>query len=93
MKARKVKAKRLIGMMTKIRAEITREVRADGTIIKSLTKTDQESLDEAYKISKKILLASGAKPETITRELTQIMYNIECDSSFNSPKSNNLVAK
>lgn len=67
MKARKVKAKRLIGMMTKIRDEITGEVRTDGTIIKSLTEKDQESIDEAHEINKKILLASGAKPETITR--------------------------
>ena len=67
MKARKIKAKRLIGMMTKIRDEITGEVRTDGTIIKSLTKKDQASLDEAHEINKKILLASGAKPETITR--------------------------
>ena len=63
MKAREVKAKRLIGMMTKIRDEITGEVRADGSIKKSLTKKDQESLDEAYEINKKILIASGAKSE------------------------------
>lgn len=66
-KTRKVKAKKLIGMMTKIRDEITGEVRNDGTIIKSLTKKDRESLDEAYEINKKILIASGAKPDTITR--------------------------
>jgi len=66
-KVRKIKAKRLIGMMTKIRDEITGEVRNDGSIIKSLTKNDQEKLDEAYEINKKILIASGAKPETITR--------------------------
>ncbi len=66
-KTRKVKAKRLIGMMTKIRDEITGEVRTDGTIKKALTKKDQESLDEAHEINKKILLASRAKSETITR--------------------------
>ena len=51
----------------RIRDEITGEVRTDGTTIKPLTKKDQESLDEAHEINKKILLASGAKPETITR--------------------------
>jgi len=53
--------------MTKIRDNKTEEVRTDVTIKKSLTKEDQESLDEAHEINKKILLASGAKPETITR--------------------------
>jgi len=53
--------------MTKIRDDKTKEVRTDVTIKKSLTKEDQESLDEAHEINKKILLASGAKPETITR--------------------------
>ncbi|MCG3257706.1 MAG: hypothetical protein H7646_16670 [Candidatus Heimdallarchaeota archaeon] len=66
-KARKVKAKKLIGMMNKIRDEITGEVRTDGTIRKSLTIRDQESLDEAPEINKKIILAAGAKPDTITR--------------------------
>lgn len=66
-KTRKVKAKRLIGMMTKIRDEITGEVKNDGTIIKSLTKKDKEKIDEAHEINKKILIASGADPETIIR--------------------------
>ncbi len=67
MKARKIKANKLIGMMTKIRDEITGEIRNDGTIIKSLTKKDQASLEEAHEINKKIILAAGAKPDTITR--------------------------
>ncbi len=57
--------------MTKIRDEITGEVRTDGSIKKSLTKKDQESVDEAYEINKKILIASGAKPETITRGVNE----------------------
>ena len=53
--------------MNKIRDEITGEVRTDGTIRKSLTIRDQESLDEAPEINKKIILAAGVKPDTITR--------------------------
>lgn len=65
LKSRRINAKRLIGMMTKIRDEMNGEVRNDGTIRKTLTKRDKEKLDEAYKINKKILIAAGANPKTI----------------------------
>ena len=62
-----VRAKRLIGMMTKIRDERTGEVRNDGTIVKSLTERDQAKLDEAHEINRAILVAAGADPERIFR--------------------------
>ena len=65
LRAKRINTKRLIGMMTKIRDEITGEVRNDGTIRKTLTKKDREKLDEAHEINKKILIAAGADPKTI----------------------------
>ena len=67
LKSRRINPKRLIGMMTKIRDEMTGEVRNDGTIRKTLTKKDREKLDEAYEINRKILIAAGANPKTIHR--------------------------
>ena len=67
LKAKRINAKRLIGMMTKIRDEISGEVRNDGTIRKTLTKRDKEKLDEAHEINKKILIAAGANPKTILK--------------------------
>ena len=66
-KSRGIDAKRLIGMMTKIRDEITGEVRPDGTIKKTLTDKDHAKLDEAHEINKEILIAAGANPRTILR--------------------------
>jgi len=65
LRSRRINAKRLIGMMTKIRDEMTGEVRNDGTIRKTLTKKDKEKLDEAHEINKTILIAAGAIPRTI----------------------------
>ena len=67
LKSRRINPKRLIGMMTKIRDEMTGEVRNDGTIRKTLTKRDNEKLNEAHEINKKILIAAGANPKTIHR--------------------------
>ena len=53
--------------MTKIRDEATGEVMNDGTIHKALTQHDKAKLDEAHEINKKILIAAGAKPDTIFR--------------------------
>jgi len=64
---RKVKNKNLLGMMTKVRDEITGEVKSDGTVIKEITEKDQEKLDEAYEINRDIMIASGADPKTIVR--------------------------
>jgi choline dehydrogenase-like flavoprotein len=67
LKSRKVKAKYLLGMMTKIRDEITGEVKNDGSIIKEITPKDQEKLDEAHEINRDIIIAAGADPDKITR--------------------------
>jgi len=67
LRAKRINAKRLIGMMTKIRDEISGEVGNDGTIRKTLTKRDKEKLDEAHEINKKILIAAGANPKTILK--------------------------
>lgn len=59
--------KRLLGMMTKIRDERTGQVMPDGRIHKTVTERDRAKLDEAYEINRQILVAAGAKPETIFR--------------------------
>jgi choline dehydrogenase-like flavoprotein len=61
------RTKHLIGMMTKIRDEMTGEVQNDGTVRKTLTARDHEKLEEAYQINKQILVAAGADPDTIFR--------------------------
>ena len=66
-KAQRINADRLLGMMTKIRDERTGEVMADGTIHKALTRQDEEKLDEAHEINKRILEAAGADPKSIFR--------------------------
>ena len=58
---------RLLGLMTKIRDESTGRVMLDGTIHKTLTETDKAKLEEAHEINKKILIASGAGPDTVFR--------------------------
>ena len=65
LKSKRLDAKHVIGMMTKIRDERTGEVHNDGTITKRLTDKDQAKLDEANAINSKILIAAGANPETI----------------------------
>jgi choline dehydrogenase-like flavoprotein len=67
LKAQRVDADRLLGMMTKIRDERTGEVRNDGTVKKALTKQDEEKLNEAHEINKRILVAAGADPKSIFR--------------------------
>ena len=67
LKVRKVKDKNLLGMMTKIRDEITGEVKNDGSVIKEITEKDQKKLEEAFEINRDILIASRADPKTIIR--------------------------
>ncbi|HEY94416.1 MAG TPA: GMC family oxidoreductase [Dehalococcoidia bacterium] len=61
----RVNTKRLLGMMTKIRDERTGRVMPDGRIHKTVTEWDKAKLGEAHEINKQILIAAGAKPETI----------------------------
>ena len=65
LKASRIDTKHLIGIMTKIRDEITGEVHNDGSISKKLTEKDMAKLNEAHEINKQILIAAGAKPESI----------------------------
>jgi len=65
LRSKKVDTSHLIGMMTKIRDERTGEVYKDGTIHKHLTERDRAKLEEAHEINKQILIAAGARPETI----------------------------
>ncbi|MFW9923432.1 MAG: GMC oxidoreductase, partial [Candidatus Thorarchaeota archaeon] len=67
LKSLRIDNKHLLGMMTKIRDEITGEVKNNGTVIKEITSKDQQKLDEAYEINKDILIAAGANPKTIIR--------------------------
>ena len=67
LKAQRINANRLLGMMTKIRDERTGEVKSDGTIKKTLTRQDEEKLNEAHEINKRILVAAGADPKSIFR--------------------------
>jgi choline dehydrogenase-like flavoprotein len=58
---------KMIGLMTKIRDEPNGEVMNDGTVHKALTPGDKAKLDEAHEINKQILIAAGARPESIFR--------------------------
>jgi choline dehydrogenase-like flavoprotein len=65
LRSKKVDTSRLIGMMTKIRDDRTGEVHKDGSIHKHLTGHDRAKLAEAHEMNRAILIAAGAKPETI----------------------------
>ena len=65
LRSSRVDTRHLIGMMTKIRDQRTGSVRADGTIQKHLTERDMSKLCEAHEINKEILVAAGARPESI----------------------------
>jgi choline dehydrogenase-like flavoprotein len=65
MKAQMINTKHLIGMMAKIRDEMNGKVHNDGSVSKQLTEKDKAKLEEAHEINKEILIAAGAKPDTI----------------------------
>jgi choline dehydrogenase-like flavoprotein len=65
LKAQRINTKRLIGMMSKIRDEMNGTVHNDGTVSKQLTEKDKAKLGEAHEINKRILVAAGARPESI----------------------------
>jgi choline dehydrogenase-like flavoprotein len=67
LKSRGIDAGRTIAMMTKIRDERTGEVRSDGSVHKVLTAKDRDKLEEAHRINREILIAAGARPDTIFR--------------------------
>jgi len=63
----RVNTKRLLGIMTKIRDERSGQVMNDGRIFKTVTEQDETKLNEAHDINKQILIAAGAKEDTIFR--------------------------
>ncbi len=65
LQASRIDTRHLIGMMTKIRDEQTGEVHRNGGISKKLTEKDKAKLSEAHKIKKEILLAAGARRDSI----------------------------
>jgi choline dehydrogenase-like flavoprotein len=67
LKAQRIDANRLLGIMTKVRDERTGEVKSDGTVVKTLTRQDEQKLNEAHEINARILVAAGADPNTIFR--------------------------
>jgi choline dehydrogenase-like flavoprotein len=67
LKAQRINANRLLGMMTKIRDDRTGEVKSDGTIKKTLTRQDEDRLNEAHEVNRRILVAAGADPKSIFR--------------------------
>lgn len=54
-----------LGVMIKLKDEISGGIFPDGKISKPLTKNDQEKLSEASKVCEKILIEAGARQSTI----------------------------
>jgi len=65
LKSKRLPAKHALGMMSKIRDEMSGQVRLDGTIEKRMTVTDQAKLEEAKVLHRELLVAAGVRPETI----------------------------
>ena len=64
-KGLKYKGNNTIGLMIKIIDEPNGRVHSDGTVDKSLTDRDKARLQEGIRIATEILIAAGAKPESI----------------------------
>lgn len=56
---------KMLGVMIKIRDEISGRIYPDETFSKPLTPADQQKIDRGIEISRKILAQAGCKPETI----------------------------
>jgi choline dehydrogenase-like flavoprotein len=65
LKSKSLPARQALGMMSKIRDEMSGEVLVDGTIDKSMTPRDQTKLEEAKQLHRSLLAAAGVDPETI----------------------------
>ena len=65
LKSKRLPAKRALGMMSKIRDEMSGQVLLDGTIEKRMTAADQAKLEEAKALHRKLLVAAGVRAETI----------------------------
>jgi choline dehydrogenase-like flavoprotein len=64
-KSAAIPARRLVGMMTKIKDEPVGRVYEDGSISKPVTKKDWTRLQEGSSISREILVKAGAKRDSI----------------------------
>jgi choline dehydrogenase-like flavoprotein len=56
---------RLLGIMIKLKDDITGGIYPDGKIRKPLTASDNERLQEAFEVCRRILIEAGAKPSSI----------------------------
>ena len=56
---------KMLGIMIKIKDDISGGIYPDGKIRKPMTSDDRERLEQAYTICKKILVAAGARASTI----------------------------
>ncbi|MBN1631084.1 MAG: GMC family oxidoreductase [Thermoleophilia bacterium] len=65
LKSKRLPAKHALGMMSKIRDEMSGQVRLDGTIDKRMTVSDQAKLEEAKVLHRELLVAAGVRQETI----------------------------
>ena len=55
----------MLGIMIKLKDDISGGIYPDGKIRKPLTANDNERLNQAYEVSKRILIEAGAKPSSI----------------------------
>jgi len=65
LKSQRVRTRGLMGMITKIRDEMTGTVHTDGTVSKSLTESDRVKIAEGRELMTDILAASGVDPSTL----------------------------
>jgi choline dehydrogenase-like flavoprotein len=65
LKSKRLPAKHALGMMSKIRDEMSGQVLPDGTIEKRMTAADQAKLEEAKALHRTLLVAAGVRPESI----------------------------
>ena len=65
LKGTRVHTRGLVGMMTKIRDEMTGTVHTNGSVSKSLTEHDRAKIAEGRELMTEILVASGVDPDTI----------------------------
>ena len=65
LKSKRLPAKYALGMMSKIRDEMSGQILPDGTIEKRMTPGDQAKLEQAKELHRTLLIAAGVRPETI----------------------------
>jgi choline dehydrogenase-like flavoprotein len=58
---------RTLGVMIKLRDEVSGSIRSNGRIAKGLTRDDAERLDRAEQVARRILLAAGCSDDSLIR--------------------------